>query len=77
MKLLNALNLLVKVGSLKYKTMSSYCLKSKYKQKYRNTENVNPKISRASNGKTIILSNCAICGSKKSKFIKNRKQMDY
>ena len=38
----------------------------------KNTENINPKISGTSNGKTIILSNCAICGSKKSKFIKKQ-----
>ena len=57
---------------IKYKTMLSYCLKCR-----KNTENINPKISGTSNGKTMILSNCAICGSKKSKFIKNKKQMDY
>ena len=45
--------------------MLSYCLKCK-----KNTESINPKISATSNGKTIILSRCAICGSKKSKFIK-------
>ena len=51
----------------KYKTMLSYYLKC-----WKNTENINPKISGTSNGKTIILSNCAICGSKKSKFIKKQ-----
>ena len=45
--------------------MLSYCLKCK-----KNTESINPKISATSNDKTIILSRCAICGSKKSKFIK-------
>ena len=44
--------------------MESYCLKCK---KY--TENVDPKISGTSNGKTMILSKCSICGSKKSRFI--------
>ena len=44
--------------------MSSYCLKRK-----KNTENINPKISTTSNGKTMILSYYAICGSKNSKFI--------
>ena len=48
--------------------MLSYCLKSKKK----NTESINPKVSKTSNGKTIILSKCAICGSKKSKFIKEQ-----
>ena len=47
-------------------TMLSYCLKCKKK----NTESVNPKVSKTTNGKAIILSTCAICGSKKSKFIK-------
>ena len=47
--------------------MESYCLKCK-----KNTENIDPKISSTSNGKAMILSNCAICGSKKSRFIKNQ-----
>ena len=52
--------------------MLSYCLKCK-----KNTENIDPKVSATSNGRTMILSKCAICGSKKSKFIKNKKQKDY
>ena len=47
--------------------MQSYCLKCK-----QNTESINPKVSKTSNGKTIILSKCAICSSKKSKFIKEQ-----
>ena len=47
--------------------MEWYCLKCK-----KNTENIDPKISTSTNGKTMILSNCAICGSKKSRFIKNQ-----
>ena len=50
----------------KYK-MKSYCLKCR-----KDTENINPKVSRTSNGRTMLLSNCAICGSKRSKFIKNQ-----
>ena len=38
----------------------------------RNTESINPKVSKTTNGKAIILSTCAICGSKKSKFIKQQ-----
>ena len=39
----------------------------------KNTENINPRVSKTSNGKTmVLLSNCAICGSKKSRFIKNQ-----
>ena len=35
-------------------------------------ESVNPKVSATNNGRTMILLKCAICGSKKSKFIKNQ-----
>ena len=53
--------------------MLSYCLKCK-----KNTESLDPKLSASSNGKTIILSKCAICISTKTKFIKkNKKQKDY
>ena len=47
--------------------MKTYCLKCK-----KDTENIDPKISSTSNGKSMILSKCAICGSKKSRFIKNQ-----
>ena len=32
----------------------------------------NPVVSKTSNGKTMILSKCDICGAKKSKFIKEQ-----
>ena len=67
MKLLKVINLLMTVSSLKYKTMSSHYLKCR-----KNIESINSKISRTSNGKTITLWNCAICGSKISNFIKNQ-----
>ena len=47
--------------------MESYCLKCT-----KNTENIDPKVSASSNGRVMILSKCAICGSKKSRFIKNQ-----
>ena len=47
--------------------MLSYCFKCR-----RNTESINPKVSKTTNGKAIILSTCTICGSKKSKFIKEQ-----
>ena len=47
--------------------MKSYCLKCK-----KDTENINPKVSNTSNDKTMILSKCAICGSKKLRFIQNQ-----
>ena len=48
-----------------YKT-KSYCLKCK-----KDSENINSRVSNTSNGRTMILSKCAIWGSKKSRFIKN------
>ena len=50
----------------KYK-MKSYCLKCR-----KDTENINPKVSETINRRTMLLSNCTICGGKKSKFIKNQ-----
>ena len=47
--------------------MKSYSLKCR-----KDTENINSRVSNTSNGKTMILSKCAICGSKESKFIKNQ-----
>ena len=55
------------INLFKYKTMWSYCLKYK-----KSSESIDPKVSETSNGKTMILSKCAMCGSKKSKFIKNQ-----
>ena len=47
--------------------MESYCLKCR-----KFTENINAQISSTSNDKTMILSKCAICDCKKSKFIKKQ-----
>ena len=47
--------------------MKSYSLKCR-----KDTENINPKVSNTSNGRKTVLSKCAICGSKKSRFIKNQ-----
>ena len=44
----------------------------KKKKKKKNTESVSPRVSATSNGRTMILSKRAICGSKKLKFIKNQ-----
>ena len=51
--------------------MKSYCLKCK-----KDTENINPRVSNTSNGRAIILSKCAICGSKKSRFIKDQEEKE-
>ena len=47
--------------------MKSYCLKCR-----KDTENINTKDSKTSKNRIMVLSKCAICGSKKSRFIKNQ-----
>ena len=47
--------------------MLSYCLKCK-----KNTESRNPKVPRRNNGRVMLLTRCAVCDSKKSKFIKQQ-----
>ena len=47
--------------------MESLCLKCK-----KNTENIDPKDLATSNGRAMILSKYVICGSKKSRSIKNQ-----
>ena len=47
--------------------MKSYCLKCR-----KDTENINPRVSKTSNNRTMVLSKCAICGSKKSRLTKNQ-----
>ena len=40
--------------------LSYYCFKCR-----RNAESKNPKFANIKNGKTMLLSNCAVCDSKK------------
>ena len=47
--------------------MKSYSFKCR-----KDTEKIDPRVSNTSNGRKTILSKCAICGSKKSRFIKNQ-----
>ena len=47
--------------------MNSYCLKCR-----KDTENIDSRVSNTSNSRTMILSKCAVCGSKKSRFIKDQ-----
>ena len=47
--------------------MKSYCLKCK-----NDNENINARVSNSSNSKIIILSKLEICGSKKSRSVKNK-----
>ena len=44
-----------------------YCLKCR-----KDTENINPRVSNTSNDRKTILSKCAICSRKKSRFLKNQ-----
>ena len=44
--------------------MLFYCLKCR-----KNTESKNPKVVRTENERTILLSKCAMCNNKKSKFL--------
>ena len=43
------------------------------KKNKKNIESKNPNVARRKNGKVVFLSKCAVCGSKKSKFIKEQK----
>ena len=45
----------------------TYCLSCR-----KNTANTNLKIVKSKNNRSMIQSNCAICGSKKSRFIKEQ-----
>ena len=47
--------------------MKSYSLKYE-----KHTKNIDPQVSSTSNGKMMIISKCAICGNRKSKFIKKQ-----
>ena len=50
-----------------YKTILYYCLKCR-----KSIENKKPKVLQTKNGKIMLLSKCTVCGSKKSKFIKEQ-----
>ena len=54
--------------------MKSYCLKCR-----KNSENINPRVSKTSKGRTMVLSKCTICDSKKLVvgFLKIKKQKGY
>ena len=60
-KSVKSINDLINTQKYQYykETMLSYCLKCK-----KNTESINPKVLKTTNGKTMILSKCAIYQSK-------------
>ena len=41
--------------------------------KKKNTESINSKVVRTKNGRIMLLSKCAVCNGKKSKFLKEQK----
>ena len=47
--------------------MMTYCLVYK-----KNTNNIDAKMMKTKNGRFVLSSECAICGSKKSKLIKEQ-----
>ena len=49
----------------------TYCLACR---KY--TKSINPKIVRNRENRSMIQSNCTVCGSKKSRFIKEHQAME-
>ena len=47
--------------------MNSYCLSCK-----KDTKNINPKTVRTKSNRLMMLSKCAICNNKKSRYIKEQ-----
>ena len=43
-----------------------------FKVKKKNTKNIDSKLLETKNGRKMILSECATCGSKKSRFLKEQ-----
>ena len=37
----------------------------------------NPRVSKNSNDKTMLLSKCVVCGAKNQDLLKNKKQKEY
>ena len=55
------------VGQPYHKNNSNHCLRCK-----KNTEKINSGVSKTSNNKTILFSKCAICDTKKARFVKKQ-----
>ena len=47
--------------------MLFYCLKCR-----KNTKSKNPKVAKTKNGRIMLLSKCAVCNSRKSRFIEEQ-----
>ena len=52
--------------------MLSYCLRCG-----KNIKSISSLGSKAINGETIIISKCAVCNTKKARFIKKQETKDY
>ena len=57
--------------------MLTYCFEckknnNKKKPKKKPTKNVDSKVLKTKNGKTILVSKCAVCNSKQSRFMKGQ-----
>ena len=51
--------------------MNTYCVKCK-----KGTENIDPKMFRTKNNRSIIQSKCPVCGIKKPRFAKEQEAKD-
>ena len=47
--------------------MKTYCIKCR-----KDTENIDPKIVRTKNNRSVMQSRCSVCGIKKSRFLKKQ-----
>ena len=47
--------------------MNTYCLKCK-----KDTANIDPKMVKTKNNRLLMQSKCSVCGTKKSKFVKEQ-----
>ena len=58
-----------KVWNTQYRNLIVWSVKQQQQQQQK-SEHKNPNVSTTNNGKIMLISKCAICGSKKSRFIK-------
>ena len=59
-----------KVWNTQYRNLIVWSVKQQQQQQQQKSEHKNPNVSTTNNGKIMLISKCAICGSKKSRFIK-------
>ena len=58
-----------KVWNTQYRNLIVWSVKQQQQQQQK-SEHKNPNVFTTNNGKIMLISKCAICGSKKSRFIK-------